>query len=224
MVYSWLVQEPFWLACKDRIDYAFPGCPGNAPANSSNQEYMDKAMTFFRENLGMKKLLGQRFSFFGTYYSTNGPGGNLKYGVMSPDGYIDAKSWKSQILRIAAAMHGGCDMQSSLECIAGMMYWIGEATRAITNYEDLFLNGERKDALAVSANIKYPDLLVLAKGKERLVLLFNEDSKAKTVELENKALAKGAVAKIWNTDIVVKNPAKMKVTIPENDVVLIHIK
>ena len=121
-------------------------------------------------------------------------------------------------------MHGGCDLQSSLECIAGMMYWIGEATRAITDYEDLFLNGERKDSLAVSKEIKYPDLLVLSKGKERLVLLFNEGSTPKKVDLENKALAKGAVAKLWNTDIVVNDPAKMTVTIPENDVVLIHIK
>ena len=52
----------------------------------------------------------------------------------------------------------------------------------------------------------------------------NKERRQEILRLENKALAKGAVAKIWNTDIVVKNPAKMKVTIPENDVVLIHIK
>lgn len=224
MVYSWLVQEPFWLACKGKIDYAFPGCPGNAPATSANQEYMDKAMTFFREKLNMNRLLGQRFSFFGTYYSVRGPGGNLKYGVMSQDGYIDAKSWKSQLIRIAASMHGGCDLQSSLECVAGMMYYLGEATRAITTYEDLFLNGVRKDSLAVSKNIKYPNLLVLTRGKERLVLLFNEGTSSMKVDLENKALAKGQTAKIWNSSITFKNPAKMTVNVPENDVVLIHIK
>ncbi len=224
MVYSWLVQEPFWIACKGKIDYAFPGCPGNAPATSSNQEYMDKAMTFFREKLGMNKVLAQRFVFFGTYYSTNGPGGNLKYGVMSPDGYIDAKSWKSQLIRVAATMHGGCDLQSSMECIGGIMYWIGEATRAISDYEDLFLNGERKDTLAVSKDIKYPNLLVLTKGKERLILLFNEGSKPVTVDLENKSLVKGQKASIWNSKTIVKDPAKMRVTIPENDVILIHIK
>ena len=224
MVYSWVVQEPFWLACKGRIDYAFPGCPGNAPANSSNQEYLDKAMTFFREKVGLERVLAQRFSFFGTYYSVRGPGGNLKYTVMSPDGYIDAKSWKSQLIRIGATMHGGCDFQSSLECVAGMMYWIGEATRAITEFEDFFYSGQRKDNIASSPHIKYPNLLVLTKGKERLVLLFNEGTKSQEVELYNLRLPPGQTARIWNTDKVVKDPSTMKVVIPENDVVLIHIK
>jgi hypothetical protein len=223
MVYSWLVQEPFWEACKGRIDFAFPGCPGNAPANSTRQQLLDKAMDFFREKLGMDKILGQRFTFFGTYYSIR-TNGWKKYLVMSPDGYIDAKSWKSQFLRIAAAMHGGLDMQSALECVGGMMYYIGEATRAISTFEDLFLNGKREDSLAVSKEIRYPDLLVLTRGSERLVLLFNESGKPLTVQLENKKLKKGQIAEIWEKDGKISNPAKMKVSIPAEDAVLVHIK
>lgn len=223
MVYSWVNQDGFWLACKDRIDLAFSGCPGNAPADSIRQEVLDRSMKFFREKLGLQRVMGQRFVFFSTYYSI-GENGWKNYTVMSPDGYINAKSWKSQILRIAASMHGGVDMQSPMECVAGIMYYFGEAARAITDYEDLFLNGTREDTLAVSPQIKYPNLLVLRKGKERLVLLFNEENKPIQVELENREVKDGASAEIWGTPGVLKNPKKLKLTIPAEDVVLLHIQ
>ena len=223
IVYSWISQEPFWVACKGRTDYAFPGCPGNAPADAANQPMMDRSVAFLREKAGFKKIIGQRFSFFGTYYS-QGSQGWKSYGVMSNSGYIEAKTWKSQILRVAATMQGGVDLQSSLECVAGMMYYIGEATRAISDFADIFANGKRNDSLASSKEIRYPNLLVLAKGDERLVLLFNEGGKPVTAELENKSLKPGQTAKIWGSTEKVPDASRMKVTIPENDVVLVHIK
>lgn len=223
MVYSWVNQEKFWEACKGRIDLAFIGCPGNAPANAVNQDFLDKSMEFFRNKVGMNRVMGQRFSFFSTYYSIQ-ENGWKQYTVMSADGYIDAKSWKNQVLRIAASLHGGLDFQSSLECIAGIMYYVGEASRAISQYEDLFLNGKREDDLAVSKEIKYPNLLVLTKGKERLVLLFNDGDKPLTVNLENRNLSPGQTAEIWEGTGKKTNPAKMLITIPAADTVLVHIK
>ena len=223
MVYSWVDQYGFWEASKGKFDLAFPGCPGNAPANSLNQEFMDHSMKYFREKIGCDSFMGQRFSFFGTYYS-RGPNGWKSYSVMSPDGYIDAKSWKPQLIRIAASVHAGLDMQSTMECVAGMMYYMGEATRAIAHYEPIFVHGRRNDALASAKEIKYPNLLVVAKGKERLVLLFNEGEKPLTVNLENKKLLPGQKATIWEKKGGVSDPARMKVVVPAEDVLIIHIK
>jgi hypothetical protein len=88
----------------------------------------------------------------------------------------------------------------------------------------LFYAGERADQLAVSEQIKYPNLLVLKKGKERLVLLFNEGSQPLRVLLENRELASGQKATIFGVNQVVEQPGKMEVTVEPGDVTVVHIK
>jgi len=131
---------------------------------------------------------------------------------------------KLQILRIVAATRGGIDLNSSLECFAGMKYYIGEATRLIAEHEDLFWDGKRADELAVSEQIKYPDLLVLKKGDERLILLFNEGAKPMTVQLQSKDVKPGQKATVYGTPISTDTPEQMEVIIAPEDVAVVHIK
>lgn len=219
MVYSWAGHNAFWKVCKGRIDLAFPGLPGNAPADSHRQSTLDSQARFFRENVGLKRVVGQRFSFF------PGRGKNGWQALaLSWDGCVDAKSWKGQVLRMAASLHGGMDFQDANKFCAGMHYYVGEATRIISAFEPLFWEGERADDLAASEQIKYPNLLVLRLGKERLVLLFNEGKEPLNVVLENKGLEPGQVGTIFDKGGPVANPAKMKVTVPPEDCVVVHVK
>jgi hypothetical protein len=213
----------FWEYCKGKIGHAFVGLPGNGVADSKLQQYFDDSMEFFRTKVGLQRIVGQRFSFFGPYYSVNSPA-NKGCVVMSGDGYVNAKSWKSQIVRIVASLHEGVDMQSSVEAVAGMFYYIGEATRMISQYEDLFYEGKRDDSLAVSEQLKYPNLLVLTKGDERLILLFNETDKPLKVDLNNKNLKNGQNASIFESPEKIGNPGKFSVTVDAGDVAAVHIK
>jgi hypothetical protein len=143
--------------------------------------------------------------------------------VMSHDGLVRPKSWKSQVLRLVATLHGGIDLQSSNAFAGGLRYWMGEATRIIARYEDLFYDGERIDELARSEQIAYPNLLVLRHGDERLVLLFNETDVEKVVTLENLELSEGARAYVAGSDAEVPAPAVMSLTIPPEDVQVVHV-
>ena len=123
-----------------------------------------------------------------------------------------------------ASFHGGLDLDTAVERCAGQFYYIGEATRAISDFEDLFYDGTREDDLAASAQVKYPNLLVLTKGDERLVLIFNEGAKPLDVELENKDVKPGQTAAVWGVPGTVNDPARVRVTIPPDDVALLHIR
>ena len=91
-------------------------------------------------------------------------------------------------------------------------------------FEDIFADGERADSMAESDQIKYPNLLVLKHGKERLVLLFNESDAALSVTLRNIGLESGQKASVFESGIKADNPHEMKVTVPPVDVLAIHIK
>ena len=222
-VYHGTSGYTFWEACKGKIEYAFPGLPGNGVADSKQQQYFDDSMEFFRTKVGLQRVVGQRFSFMGFNHSETAPAGK-GCEVLSADGYINAKSWKSQFVRLIASAHEGVDMQRSLEAVAGMFYWIGEATRLIAEYEDLFYSGKREDSLASSEQLKYPNLLVLIKGDERLVLLFNETDKPVKVELNNKNLKSGQIASVFGSSEKISNPEKMTVTVDAGDVSAVYIK
>ncbi len=222
-IYSGAVHYPFWEACKGKIEHAFVGLPGAGVADSKQQQFMDDSMEFFRTKVGLERVIGQRFSIMGPYHSSASPAGK-GCPVLSADGYVNAKSWKSQIVRITAAVHEGVDMQSSLEAVAGMFYWIGEATRLISEYENLFYSGKREDSLASSEQLKYPNLLVLTKGDERLILLFNETEKPVKIELNNKNLKPGQCASVFGSSEKVSSPEKMSVTVDAGDVAAVHIK
>ena len=219
MMYSWGSYEEFWQACRGNIDLGFPGTPGNAVADSHYQGLLDANMAFFRDKVGLPRVMGQRFSFF---FGDAPGGGNVQ--VLSDDGYVQPRSWKTQILRVVAGFHGGVDLQNSFEYAAGSHYYIGEATRILSAFEPLFYEGERADGLAASEQVKYPNLLVLRRGKERLVLLFNEGKRPLPAVLANRNLQPGQVATLYGTSTPVKNPTTMKVTVPPEDVAVVHIR
>lgn len=221
MLYSQGGNRLLWNELKGRIDIAFPGTPGDHPADSYYQKLLDDAAKRFRQEQDFPMVIGQRFPprLTGQWY----PGmGFCK--PLSHDGFAHPRSWKSQVIRVVAAMGGGIDLTHAQGWGGGSLYYIGEATRLISAFEPLFWDGERADDLAASEQIKYPNLLVLKLGKERLVLLFNEGEEPLSVVLENKRLAPGQVATVFETDIRTNNPAKMKVTVPPEDCVVVHIK
>jgi hypothetical protein len=215
MAFTWGGWKPFEGRLKGRVDLYFAGTPGNDPASGVNQERMDAHARFLRGEQGMEQVMGQRFSFLRI-------GDRREPTVMSPDGLVDAQSWKSQVLRIVAALGGGVDLQASKECVAGMPYWIGEATRIIATYEDLFIDGERTDKLAESAQLKYPDLLVLKKGDERLVLLFNEGNADMKVKLRNRELKPEHKAQVFESGRW-QDAGELEVVVPARDAVAVHI-
>ena len=219
MSYSWAANMGFWQQCRGKLDVAFPGMPGNSTADSYLQKQLDGYAADLREQAGYARAVGQRFVFF----RDNTPNG-WQTTVLSDDGFVHPQSWKSQILRVVAALHGGIDLQCSDEFCAGMRYYLGEATRLISDFEPLFWEGERADTLAASAQIAYPDLLVLRRGNERLVLLFNEGCQPLRVTLENRELGAGQTATIYGTPGKVASPSRMAVTIPAEDVVAVHVQ
>ena len=221
IVYSGTNQTKFFESCKGEIDSAFPGCPGDGRADAEQQRGMDNAMEFFQEKTGLRSVLGQLFA------SSYDEGGSLNWNgsrSWSEDGFVNAKTVKPQILRTVASLHGGVDLNGGMERCAGQMYYIGEATRALSEYEDLFKDGERADQLAESEQLKYPNLLVLKKGKERLVLLFNEGKAPLRVMLRNKGLAPGQTAEIFGVGEVPGRADAMELTVEPEDVALVHIR
>ena len=221
MVYSWSHNMAFWEQCWKKIDVPFPGMPGFGVADSRAQEGLDAYAAQFRRLGFSKGLVAQRFLFLPD--CTKDGWQNVK--VKSNSGYVNAKSWKSEILRLLATFHRGVDLTEG-ECTlsAGTHYWIGEATRIVSEYENLFLNGERADNLASSSEVRYPNLLVLKLGAERLVLLFNETPQPVRVTLHNKEVAAGQQATIDGVTPTAVAPEQMVVVIPPEDVALVHIR
>ena len=218
-------QKGYWRAAAKAKFLPFPGSPGNPPADSSWQKHLDDLYKFFTTETIHKKLMGQRFIFSPTTYSwgVNKTKGYLKSHVHSHDGFLHPETWKSQLLRVMASFHGGLDIQNPLEMISGIRYYIGEATRLIAKHEKLFTDGVRKDDLAVSKEIKYPNLLVLTHGKERMVLAFNEGSKPLKVTLKHLGLPKNAKAFSFYEGKSYP-AAQQTITIPASDVAAIYIK
>jgi hypothetical protein len=217
MTYSWSSNDGFWAACKDKIDVAFAGCPGNSVADSHYQKGLDEFAGGFRERTGLKRALGQRFVFF---HDVNKDGWQAQ--VLSHDGFVQPKSWKTQVLRVVAALGGGVDLQNSFEFVAGLRYWLGEATRIISEFEPLFWEGERADDLATCDGLAYPNVLVLRRSDERLVLLFNEAPTPVVVTLRNRDVPAGQTATVYGTDVRTDTPAEMRLTVPAEDVAVVH--
>lgn len=223
-----------WPPIKGKIDIGFPGWPGDGQAVGYgahdgvgsfpvDQQSLDRMMSFMRATVGLPRVTGQLFAS-SAYGLTQPDRAWPQTAITGRDGLLNARRLKPQILRIVASFHGGVDLDTAVERCAGQLYYIGEATRAISEFEELFWSGERADRLAASEQIQYPNLLVLTKGDERLVLLFNEDAKPLEVVLENKDVKPGQTATVWGKPGAIKSPAKMKLTIPAEDVVLVHIR
>ena len=178
-------------------------------------------MAFYRREVGVSNVQGQTFALLGAGVQKNAW---AMQQVISRDGHVDAKSWKSQLLRLAATLQGGVDLgESIIDYRAGSYYWIGEATRIIAEFEDLFVEGVRADNLAVSSQISYPNLLVLKKEDERLVLLFNEADTDLEVKLENVDLVKNQRARVFEHGDWV-DARELIVTVPSRDAMVIHVR
>lgn len=99
-------------------------------------------------------ISGQRFIFFpqpdglntGTYRSAGG------HSMMSEDGYIHPETWKWRFDPDSGDTAGRVRFRIrwNWSCCK---YYIGEATRLAAQYENLFYDGRRIDALAVSEQI-----------------------------------------------------------------------
>lgn len=229
MIYTWMHFREAWRTMKGNIDLAFPGYPGNYVADRYHQLSIDREAAFLHEEagLGRSRIMGQRFPFF-HHYSWRPEQEHeefwRKWTVLSRSGYVEPRSWKTQTLRSVASFGLGLDFEKSIEYSAGSLYWIGEATRILFEYEDIFHKGEREDDLASSEEIAYPDLLVLRLGNERVVLLFNEGDEPLEVTLRNKGLRRGQRAEVHETGIRTTRPAEMKINVPARDVAVVHIK
>lgn len=220
MIYSWAGFTQFWSQIRGKSDIAFVGLPGNGVATGLMQKLLDDEARELRVAQAVPQVIGQRFSFLGVSEAKHGWS---QVTVLSDDGFVQAKTWKSQILRIVAAFGGGLDLQNAGECVAGMQYWIGEAMRLIAVHEDLFLEGARADHLASSEQIAYPDLLVLQQGRRRLVLLFNEGDADRPVTLRNADLEPGQRARVFEQ--TAWGPAEtIDLVVPAGDVVAVEIE
>jgi len=202
-----------------------PGCPGSGQTSSHNQATVDGVAKFFREKCSTTVSRGQMI-----LPNIGWGGSRFQWGGVDPDGFFFVpETLKIAVVRLAASLHGGSRIDANMQ--GGTLYFIGEGTRLVTNYETLFYRGNREDSLVKSKEIAYPNALVLtrktdAKGNsERLILLFNEGDEAKTVSIENLNLGKNAVAEIWESGAdKISDPAKMTMHIPARDVTAIYIK
>lgn len=221
MVYTWNGSNDLWRALRGNCDIAFPGLPGSNVMNSRSQKAVDDSMAFYRKEVAVDRVQGQTFAVMNAGHQKNAW---AMQQVISHDGFVDAKSWKSQLLRLAATLQGGVDLgESMIDYRAGSHYWIGEATRVIATHENLFVDGERADHLAASDQIAYPNLLVLRCGQERLVLLFNEGAAELPVTLRNIDLAAGQQARVFERGDWVE-AASVEVVIPPRDAVVVHVR
>ena len=223
--YSGTHQRSYWKAAGEAKYKVFLGCPGNPPADRFWQKNMDSAMDFFRKNTRHRNIMGQRFIFQPSTYSwsINRENGWLTCNVLSHDGFIHPQTWKTQVIRTLASLHGGIDLQNPLEMVAGIRYYVGEATRMIAKYEKFFTEGTRQDDSVESADIAYPDVLVLTLNDERLVMLFNESPKEKEVRIVNRSLPERSRGFSFYDGKEIDAVRECKISIPAHDVAVIHI-
>ena len=196
----------------DMVTFPLPGCASFC--GSGKQESMDAAKRIGDKITGKYQSIGQFVTYTrrGAFFS-------------SDSFYFYPKEVKQVLVRAAAVNHHGAFCESASLFSAGALYYAGEATRLIAAYEDLFFDGIRADNLAVSKTFKYPDMLVLKKASERLILIFNENHEtAKSGIIKNLDLEPGQKAKIWGSNEVVLDPSSVPITVQAQDVAAIYIK
>lgn len=209
-----------WRAASGKADLYCVGFPGgSAFVNHDSQPGLDDTMQFF-QSIGIPRFIGQRRTYFPFR-----DGRAARYrSVSSRDGWaLNPKNLKTEIVRMAATTHGGVVYESVMQLSGGALYYFGEATRLVAAFEELFHRGQREDALADAGDVKYPDILVLTNGDERLVLVFNETAEAKELKLVNHKLKPGQRACVFERPAEVGDPASMDISVPPGDVIAVHI-
>lgn len=193
--------------------------PGQTYPGSAVQASMDARKRYGEKITGVHQSVGQYHTYFPAFKKSGGF-------LYSSDGlYFYPEEQKMVLIRLAATTHKGAILESTSFCSAGSLFYMGEATRLIAAYEDLFHDGVRDDKLASSTTFQYPNLLVLKKGDERLVLIFNEShNKPLSGTLKNLKLKPGQKAQIWESGKPYGKADIMKITVPPCDVAAVHIK
>ena len=206
-----------WQTVAGKADLYNVGFPGGAAFVGRDSQIMLDDWTAFCNSVGIKQFIGQRRTYF--------PFGGRYRQVFSKDGcFLNPKHLKTEIVRMAATTRGGVTYESVMQLTGGSLYYFGEATRLIAAYEDMFWDGKREDSLADAGDYKYPDILVLTRGNERLVLVFNETTEAKTLDLTNHKLKPGQQAEIFEQHGKIADPRTMTITVPPEDVAVVYIK
>ena len=219
--YCQTANKAYWKNAAGSLDQLFVGCPGNPSANAKWQKFIDDSMEFFRTTVKKDRFIGQRFTYFTSGYNVKE---SWKKGwVLSDSGILEPHTWKNQMIRMFASVHGGVDLGAPYTLVSGINYYIGEATRLVAEYEDYFYQGKRNDKLADSKQIAYPDLLVLTLGDNRLVLAFNETDQPKQVTIRNLKLKPGQKGIVCNSKRKLADPSNVSVIIPPHDVIAINI-
>jgi hypothetical protein len=210
-----------WQTVAGKADRYCVGLPGGSFfVDRDSQKVLDDAMAFY-SSVGIKQFIGQRRTYFPF---RSGKEGRSRT-VFSKNGYaLDPRAIKTETVRMAATTRGGVTYESVMQLTGGSLYYFGEATRLIAAYEELFYDGKRKDELADAGSFKYPDILVLCKGDERLVLIFNETNETKNLTLNNHNLKPGQHAEIFEKPGKISNPQTMDVSVPSQDVVAVLVK
>ena len=219
--YCQTANKAYWKNAAGTLDQLFVGCPGNPTANAKWQKFIDDSMEFFRTIVKKDRFIGQRFTYFTAGYNVKE--GWKKGWVLSDSGILEPNTWKNQIIRMFASVHGGVDLGAPYTLVSGINYYIGEATRLCAEYEDYFYHGKRNDKLADSKQIAYPNLLVLTLGSKRLVLAFNETDKPIRATIRNLKLAPGQKGIICNSKRKLADPSNVSIVIPPQDVIAINI-
>ena len=220
-LYHQYAHPDYWKAAAGNIDVPYQGCPGSAPADSKSQHIMDSVAKYMWE-YGYDFFMGQIFN----------PGWDWRFNVRkdsmnSYSGFFEPETTKPQIIRCVAVNRGGLSVWG--DNFSGAYYYIGEATRALAAYEEIFVKGTRKDSLVRSQEIAYPNALVIvhknARGKEeRLVLLFNESEKERSVTVENLSLPEKYTAEIYEGKKDLRDVKKITLSLPPKDVVILCVR
>lgn len=177
MFYTQTQMVPYYHHAGGAYDIFFLGYPAKGGADSTNQKKLDNFLQKYILPYYPQGMIAQIFPC---------PSDNGSAMDGSSDGIYVHSRWKTMPLRLLATYRQGIDIESVDHCQGGIGYYIGEATRAIADLEEFFLNGKRDDSFTGIKDMKYPDMLGLTLGKKRILLLFNEKSKVRKVKFQLK--------------------------------------
>lgn len=185
MFYTQTQMVPYYHHAGGPYDIFFLGYPSKKGADSTCQKDLDnflkkQVLPYYPEG-----MIAQIFPI---------PSNDGSAQDGSTDGIYVHSRWKTMILRLLAVYRIGIDFENVGSCAGGIDYYIGEATRAVADLEEFFLKGKRTDAFSGIKDMAYPDMLGLTLGKKRLLLLFNENTKARNLKF---TLKKGEKARTY---------------------------
>lgn len=163
-----------WALYKDSADVFMAGYGRNPSAVKATME-----------------RIGGRPMVLGEHLNTGG-------GSQYEKPYLARQGNLKQIMfrRLVDGKMGGVLLWDWLEVDGRGWHAIGEATRAIATFEDVFLTGERPELKTLCDGVPKEDVAVFRKGDETVVVLFNDNS-GKTRDF-SLSFADDRIYRIWN--------------------------